>query len=83
MKEGRFPGGDYNPCDDAAGIVAKVGPGVTEFKPGDRVAAFHTILRPHGTLAEYTVAEEIATFHIPESLSFEGVFVSGLLAWRP
>jgi NADPH:quinone reductase len=37
-----------NTGDDIAGIVHSVGAGVAEFKPGDRVAAFHEMMKPHG-----------------------------------
>lgn len=61
----------YNTGDDVAGIVQVVGPGVTEFKVGDRVAAFHEMMKPHGSFAEYAVVEAHTTFHIPEETSFE------------
>jgi NADPH:quinone reductase len=48
-----------------------VGAGVTEFKPGDRVAAFHHMLKPGGSYAEYALSEAHCTFHIPESTTFE------------
>ena len=65
----RFPG--MNQGDDIAGIVYSVGPDVTNFKPGDRVASFHEMLEPHGAFAEYAVGLEATTFHIPKNLSFE------------
>lgn len=68
-------GSNANEGDDVAGIVEKVGANVTEFKPGDRVAAFHEIGAPHGSYAEYAVAWAHTTFHIPKKTSFEG-------AWR-
>lgn len=64
---------ETNQGEDAAGIVIEAGPGVTDFVQGDRVAAFHTILEPHGTYAEYTIAEETATFLVPPTLSFKGM----------
>merc|ERR1712014_476395 len=45
--------------------------GVTEFKKGDRVAAFHEMLQPHGSYAEYAVAWAHTTFFLPEKTSFE------------
>ena len=61
-----------NQGDDIAGVVHSVGQNVTEFKPGDRVAAFHKFLTPHGSWAEYAVAWGYTTFHLPAGTSFEG-----------
>lgn len=61
-----------NQGDDVAGYVHSVGAKVREFKPGDRVAAFHEMFSPHGTWAEYAVAWAYTTFHIPDETSFEG-----------
>lgn len=49
--------GEVGGCD-AAGTVEAVGPGVTSFGQGDRVAAFTKILGGDraGTYAEYTVS---------------------------
>ncbi|KAF4978862.1 hypothetical protein FZEAL_4822 [Fusarium zealandicum] len=60
-----------NQGDDIAGIVHQVGANVTEFKTGDRVAAFHQMLTPHGSYAEYALAWQHTTFHIPAHTSFE------------
>ena len=60
-----------NQGDDIAGIVEKVGSRVWEFKPGDRVAAFHEMMTPHGSWAEYAVAWQHTTFHIPKETTFE------------
>lgn len=62
-----------NQGDDIAGIVHAVGSRVTEFKPGDRVAAFHQIGTSGGSYAEYAVAWDHTTFHIPDQTSFEGI----------
>jgi NADPH:quinone reductase len=62
-----------NSGDDMAGIIHSVGTGVLEFKPGDRVAAFHTMQGPGGAFAEYGLAESWTTFHIPDGTSFEEV----------
>ncbi|EAQ83385.1 hypothetical protein CHGG_09789 [Chaetomium globosum CBS 148.51] len=42
----------FNQGDDIAGIVEKVGANVFEFKPGDRVAAFHEMRTPGGSYAD-------------------------------
>ncbi|KAI1267779.1 GroES-like protein [Xylariaceae sp. FL1019] len=60
-----------NEGDDIAGIVHEVGQNVTEFHVGDRVAAFHQMRSPHGSYAEYAVAWQHTTFHIPKKTSFE------------
>ncbi|KAH9214568.1 chaperonin 10-like protein [Leptodontidium sp. 2 PMI_412] len=60
-----------NQGDDIAGIVEKVGANVVEFKPGDRVAAFHEMVTPHGSYAEYAIAWGYTTFYLPKHTSFE------------
>lgn len=60
-----------NQGDDIAGTVHAVGEGVTDFKVGDRVAAFHEMLSPHGSWAEYAVSWEHTTFRLPDKTSFE------------
>ncbi|KAK4194941.1 putative dehydrogenase [Triangularia verruculosa] len=60
-----------NQGDDIAGIVHSVGSNVFEFKPGDRVAAFHEMRTPHGSFAEYAIAWQHTTFHVPKNTSFE------------
>jgi len=54
-----------------AGIVHSVGKDVYEFSPGDRVAAFHRPGTSNGTFAEYSVAPDWTTFHLPHNISFE------------
>ena len=60
-----------NSGDDMAGIVHSVGRDVYEFKPGDRVAAFHVPGTENGSFGEYAVAPDWTTFHVPHNLSFE------------
>ncbi|KAL8666954.1 MAG: hypothetical protein Q9168_007379 [Polycauliona sp. 1 TL-2023] len=60
-----------NSGDDIAGVVHQVGRNVYEFKPGDRVAAFHQMMAPGGSFAEYAVSWAHTTFHIPNQTSFE------------
>ncbi len=48
-----------------------MGANVFEFQPGDRVAAFHEMRTPHGSYAEYAIAWQHTTFHIPATTSFE------------
>ncbi|KAF2766450.1 GroES-like protein [Teratosphaeria nubilosa] len=60
-----------NQGDDIAGIVHEVGEGVEEFKKGDRVAAFHEMMKPGGSYAEYAVAWAHTTFLLPGKARFE------------
>lgn len=62
-----------NQGDDIAGFVEAVGQGVSKFRKGDKVAAFHEMMTPAGSYAEYAIAWEHTTFHIPEKTSFEGM----------
>jgi NADPH:quinone reductase-like Zn-dependent oxidoreductase len=72
----KLVGGDAaNHGDDIAGYVETVGEGVTGFRPGDRVAAFHQMFTPHGSYAEYSVAPAKATFHLPVTTAFEGTLL--------
>jgi NADPH2:quinone reductase len=57
----------FSPGLETAGIVAACGPGVTRFKPGDRVMA----ILPYGGLAEMAVAPEAETFAMPDGMSFD------------
>jgi len=66
-----MPNNPVNQGDDIAGFVHAVGSNVTEFKPGDRVAAFHEMLHPGGSYAEYAVSPAHTTFHIPKKTTFE------------
>jgi len=62
-----------NTGDDIAGEVAEVGEDVFEFKPGDKVAAFHEMTTSGGAFAEYAIAPASTTFHLPKKTSFEEV----------
>ena len=65
-------GTPFNQGDDIAGYIEAVGDGVVGFNKGDRVAAFHQVMKPHGGFAEYAIAPGYTTFHIPPKTSFEG-----------
>jgi len=60
----KFP---FIPGLDAAGVIIDVGKEVTQFKAGDRVAAFPV----GGSYAEYVVANENLTFPIPVTVGFD------------
>ncbi|KAL4917376.1 chaperonin 10-like protein [Aspergillus aurantiobrunneus] len=64
-------GTPFNQGDDIAGYVERVGDDVVGFAKGDRVAAFHQVMTPHGSFAEYALAWDYTTFHIPSKTSFE------------
>jgi NADPH:quinone reductase-like Zn-dependent oxidoreductase len=57
---------------DGAGVVSRTGPGVTRFRPGDRVyGQFMRLEQGQGSYAEYAVADENgAIARIPETLPF-------------
>ena len=61
-----------NQGDDISGVIHEVGEGVSEFKVGDRVAAFHEMQAPGGSYAEYAVSWEHTTLRLPPKISFEG-----------
>lgn len=51
----------------------EVGEEVTEFKPGDRVCAFHEMQSSGGSYAEYAVSWESTTMRLPPHTTFEGM----------
>ncbi|MDP3257331.1 alcohol dehydrogenase catalytic domain-containing protein, partial [Bosea sp. (in: a-proteobacteria)] len=57
----------FVPGNEAAGEVLEVGPNVTEFKPGDRVAYVATL----GSYAEERIVAVNSTVALPEAVSFE------------
>ncbi len=60
------PSYPYRMGHEPAGIVRAVGPGVSRFKPGDRVTG---LLLP--SYSDYGLAREESLLHVPESLPFE------------
>jgi len=68
------PDPPFIPGSEAAGIVSAVGPGVTQFRVGDRVMSRHTL----GACAELGNAQAALCDKIPDGLSIEqaGVFRS-------
>ncbi|KAJ4180255.1 hypothetical protein NW755_011943 [Fusarium falciforme] len=81
--KGRSASEALNAGDDVAGVIEAVGPEVFEYKPGDRVAAFHRMGHPGGTYAEYSIAPASTTFHLPPNISFEagaGIPLSAITA---
>ncbi|KAG8371698.1 hypothetical protein BUALT_Bualt13G0115300 [Buddleja alternifolia] len=75
----KFP---FIPATDVAGEVLEIGPGVKNFKPGDKVVAMLSHLAGGG-LAEYGVAKENLTVPRPPEVSAAegaGLVVAGLTA---
>ena len=69
----------YTPGIDVAGTIDRVGPGVTEFVPGDDVFG-----RGSGTYAEYAIAPVTTIARKPTGVSFEQAAtlpVGGVTAW--
>lgn len=62
----RKPPLPFVPGSEVAGVVAAIGPGVTRFKPGDRVCA----VLDWGGLAEFACAKEVNVYAIPDGLSY-------------
>ncbi|HVG27986.1 MAG TPA: quinone oxidoreductase [Acidobacteriaceae bacterium] len=80
LREGRYPAAlPFTPGQEAAGVVEKVGEGVTGFGSGDRVAWNGT----RGTYAEFACAPAKDLLHIPDGLGFEdaaAVLLQGMTA---
>lgn len=69
----------YTPGDEAAGTVEAVGEGVTEFKPGDRVAHCQKM----GGYAEYQVVPAARLVPVPEGVDLKAaaaVLLQGITA---
>ena len=69
MVSGRYqrkPPLPFTPGAEVAGVVAEVGPGVTRFKPGDRVVAS----LDWGGWAEQTLVKEVTCYALPEGIEF-------------
>ena len=70
ITEGKYqfkPEHPFPPGSECAGDVISVGPGVTDFKSGDRVIA----LTGHGAFAEEVNARSIKCLHLPDDISYE------------
>jgi NADPH2:quinone reductase len=80
----RLPTLPYTPGSDLAGTVEQVGPGVTAWKPGDRVYA-HGVAAASGAYAERAVCEDHQLHPLPGHVSFEQGAAMGVpygTAWR-
>ena len=68
LREGRYPAPlPFTAGQEAAGVVTEVGAGVTDFKPGDRVAYCGI----NGSYAGYAAVPAERLVKIPADLSFE------------
>jgi NADPH2:quinone reductase len=65
-KYARLPQLPYTPGNDGAGVVEQVGPGVIEFKPGDRV---YTAGSVSGTYAEFALCKLEQVHPLPGNVS--------------
>ncbi len=60
------------PHSDGAGVIDKVGEGISRSRTGERVWCFGAqSYRPFGTAAEYVVVPSSQAIRLPESVSFE------------
>ncbi len=78
----RKPDLPYTPGSDGAGLVKDAGPGVTLFKPGDRVYLSGSL---SGTYAALALCEENQVHSLPEKTSFAQGAALGVpyaTAWR-
>lgn len=58
----------YTPGADAAGVIAEVGPGLSQFKAGDRVYVAGTV---SGAYAESALCHESQLHPLPKNISFQ------------
>ncbi len=76
----------YIPGADAAGVIDRVGAGVTGWQVGDRVYLSGTALgKAHGAYASLAVCDRSQVHRLPSRISFSqgaGVFVPYVTAWR-
>ncbi|MBA2434247.1 MAG: NADPH:quinone reductase [Chthoniobacterales bacterium] len=63
----RKPALPFTPGNDGAGVVEKIGEGVSEFRPGDRV---YLAGSSSGTYAEYALSGVAQVHRLPEKASF-------------
>ncbi|KAM3150618.1 hypothetical protein ABEW05_009038 [Botrytis cinerea] len=72
-----------NSGDDIAGFVHSIGTHVqtkNEYSLGERVAAFHPMMNPHGAYAEYAVAPIHTVVKLPDIITFEEAATIPLVA---
>ena len=72
----------FTPGKDAAGVVEKIGEGVSRVEPGDRVYLSGSIT---GTYADFALCEENQVWTLPEETDFSqgaGIFVPYATSYR-
>jgi NADPH2:quinone reductase len=78
----KLPDLPYTPGGNVAGIIKSCGPGVTQWKQGDRVYSAATISGGYGEMALCGTAQ---IFRLPENISFAqgaAIGVPAATAWR-
>lgn len=66
----------YTPGKDGAGVVERIGSGVTKFKPGDRVYTAGSVT---GTYADFALCDEKHLGRLPDNVGFD----EGAGIWTP
>lgn len=69
-----LPAPPFIPGKELAGVVAAIGPGVTEFRPGERVSAE----LEHGAFAEEVRVAARHCYRLPDAMSFDDAAAIGL-----
>ncbi len=75
-----LPQRPFAPGKDFAGVVRAIGPGVTEYLPGDRVMSQIEF----GALAEQALATASQAFRVPDEMAYQAAAAMGLVyqtAW--
>lgn len=70
-----LPPRPFAPGKDLAGIVRAVGPGVTDFAPGDRIMG----QVEHGAFAEQAIVSPSQAFRLPDGMEFAEAAAMGLV----
>lgn len=80
----RKPPLPYTPGSDLGGTIEGIGPGVSNWKPGDRIYA-HGVAPGYGAYAELTVCDRSQVHALPRHVSFQQGSAMGVpygTAWR-
>jgi NADPH:quinone reductase-like Zn-dependent oxidoreductase len=66
---------------DVAGVIDKVGSGVTDWKQGDRVVYHGNLQEKDGGFAEYALTDALTPVRLPESVSFTDAAAVPCAGW--